>query len=135
MNTITIHGTVGQEPELRFSASNNAVLTFSVADNYGKDDKKKTTWHNVIVFGKVAENVANSIAKGTTVLITGRYEQEEFTKKDGTKGKTTKLIADEVGVSCRWNAWVRDQTSDTVSQTGMVGKPMPSSNFTDEEPF
>jgi single-strand DNA-binding protein len=135
MNNITIHGTVGQDPELRFSASNNAVLTFSVADNYGKDDKKKTTWHNVIVFGKVAENVANSIAKGTTVLITGRYEQEEFTKKDGTKGKTTKLVADEVGVSCRWNAWVRDQTSDTVSQTGMVGKPMPSSNFTDEEPF
>jgi single-strand DNA-binding protein len=135
MNTITIHGTVGQEPELRFSASNNAVLTFSVADNYGKDDKKKTTWHNVIVFGKVAENVANSITKGTSVLITGRYEQEEFTKKDGTKGKTTKLIADEVGVSCRWNAWVRDQTSDTVSQTGMVGKTMPTSNFQDEEPF
>jgi single-strand DNA-binding protein len=135
MNNITIHGTVGQEPELRFSASNNAVLTFSVADNYGKDDKKKTTWHNVIVFGKVAENVANSIAKGTSVLITGRYEQEEFTKKDGTKGKTTKLIADEVGVSCRWNAWVRDQTSDTVSQTGLVGKPMPTSNFQDEEPF
>jgi single-strand DNA-binding protein len=135
MNNITIHGTVGQDPELRFSASNNAVLTFSVADNYGKDDKKKTTWHNVIVFGKVAENVANSITKGTSVLITGRYEQEEFTKKDGTKGKTTKLVADEVGVSCRWNAWVRDQTSDTVSQTGMVGKPMPSSNFTDEEPF
>ena len=135
MNNITIHGTVGQDPELRFSASNNAVLTFSVADNYGKDDKKKTTWHNVIVFGKVAENVANSITKGTSVLITGRYEQEEFTKKDGTKGKTTKLIADEVGMSCRWNAWVRDQTSDTVSQTGMIGKPMPSSNFTDEEPF
>lgn len=133
MNNITIHGTVGQDPELRFSASNNAVLTFSVADNYGKDDKKKTTWHNVIVFGKVAENVANSIAKGTTVLITGRYEQEEFTKKDGTKGKTTKLVADEVGVSCRWNAWVRDQTSDTVAQTGFIGKPMPA--FTDEEPF
>lgn len=133
MNNITIHGTVGQDPELRFSASNTAVLTFSVADNYGKDDKKKTTWHNVIVFGKVAENVANSIAKGTTVLITGRYEQEEFTKKDGTKGKTTKLVADEVGVSCRWNAWVRDQTSDTVAQTGFIGKPMPA--FTDEEPF
>lgn len=133
MNNITIHGTVGQDPELRFSASNNAVLTFSVADNYGKDDKKKTTWHNVIVFGKVAENVANSIAKGTTVLITGRYEQEEFTKKDGTTGKATKLIADEVGVSCRWNAWVRDQTSDTVSKTGMIGKTMPT--LTDEEPF
>lgn len=134
MNNITIHGTVGQDPELRFSASNNAVLTFSVADNYGKDDKKKTTWHNVIVFGKVAENVANSIAKGTTVLITGRYEQEEFTKKDGTKGKTTKLVADEVGVSCRWNAWVRDQTESTMAQVGTIGKSLPST-FGDEEPF
>ena len=133
MNNITIHGTVGQDPELRFSAGNNAVLTFSVADNYGKDDKKKTTWHNVIVFGKVAENVANSIAKGTTVLITGRYEQEEFTKKDGTTGKATKLIADEVGVSCRWNAWVRDQTESTMAQVGFVGKQMPT--LTDEEPF
>ena len=133
MNTVTIHGTVGQEPELRFSASQNAVLTFSVADNYGKDDKKKTTWWNVIVFGKLAENVANTINKGTSVIITGRLEQEEFTTKDGDKRKSTKLIADEVGASCRWNAWVADQTTKTVTQTGMVGKQMPA--FNDEEPF
>jgi single-strand DNA-binding protein len=133
MNTVTIHGTVGQEPELRYSASQNAVLTFSVADNYGKDDKKKTTWWNVIVFGKLAENVVNTISKGTSVIITGRLEQEEFTTKDGEKRKATKLIADEVGASCRWNAWVADQTSKVVAQTGMVGKAMPA--FNEEEPF
>ena len=133
MNNITIHGTVGQEPELRFSASNNAVLTFSVADNYGKDDKKKTTWWDIIVFGKLAENVANTIAKGTSVLITGRLEQEEYTKKDGTKGTARKLIADEVGASCRWNAWVADQTEKVVAQSGFIGKQMPA--LTDEEPF
>jgi len=133
MNTVTIHGTVGQEPELRFSASQTAVLTFSVADNYGKDDKKKTTWWNVIVFGKLAENVANTINKGTSVIITGRLEQEEFTTKEGDKRKATKLIADEVGASCRWNAWVADQTSKTVAQTGMIGKQMPA--FNDEQPF
>lgn len=133
MNNITIHGTVGQEPELRYSASQNAVLTFSVADNYGKDDKKKTTWHNVVVFGKLAENVANSIAKGDTVLITGRIEQEEFTKKDGTKGKSMKLVADEVGVSCRWTAWVKDQTEKVMAQVGAIGKPMPT--LADEDFF
>lgn len=132
-NNITIHGTVGQEPELRYSASQNAVLTFSVADNYGKDDKKKTTWWNVIVFGKLAENVANTINKGTSVIITGRVEQEEFTTKDGDKRKSTKLIAEEVGASCRWTAWVQDQTNSTVAQTGMVGKVMPM--LGDEEPF
>lgn len=133
MNNVTIHGTVGKEPELRYSASQNAVLTFTVADNYGKDDKKKTTWWDIIVFGKLAENVANTINKGTSVLITGRLEQEEYTKKDGTKGTTRKLIADEVGASCRWSAWVQDQTEKTVAQTGFIGKPMPT--LPDEEPF
>jgi len=119
-NHITINGKVGQEPELRYTQGGMAVLTFSVADTYGKDDKKKTTWHNVTVFSKLAENVANTIAKGSTVIVVGRYEQDEFTKKDGTKGKSLKLIADEVGVSCRWNSWVQDNTEATMQQIGQI---------------
>ena len=133
MNNITVHGTVGKDPDLRYSASGTAVLTFAIADNYGKDDKKKTTWWDIIVFGKLAENVANTISKGTSVLITGRLEQEEYTKKDGTKGTARKLIADEVGASCRWNAWVVDQTEKVVAQSGFIGKQIPT--LTDEEPF
>jgi single-strand DNA-binding protein len=131
-NNITITGKVGQDPELRFTPGGMAVLTFSVADTYGKDDKKKTTWHNITVFSKLAENVANTIAKGSTVIIVGRYEQDEFTKKDGTKGKSVKVIADEVGVSCRWNAWVQDQTNAVMAQ---VGKVFPDAVLVDEEPF
>lgn len=119
-NQITVNGKVGQEPELRYSQGGMAILTFSVADTYGKDDKKKTTWHNITVFSKLAENVANTITKGSTVIIVGRYEQDEFTKKDGTKGKSLKLIADEVGVSCRWNAWVQDNTEQTMAKIGQV---------------
>ena len=133
MNNITVHGTVGKDPELRYSPSGTAVLTFAIADNYGKDDKKKTTWWDIIVFGKLGENVANTIAKGTSILVSGRLEQEEYTKKDGTKGVARKLIADEVGASCRWNAWVPDQTAKTVAQTGFIGKQMPA--LSDEEPF
>jgi hypothetical protein len=44
-----------------------------------------------------------------------------------------KLVADEVGVSCRWNAWVKDQTSQVMAQVGMIGKQMPT--LSDEEPF
>jgi single-strand DNA-binding protein len=133
MNNVTIHGTVGKEPELRFSQGGNAVLNFTVADNYGKDDKKKTTWWDIIVFGKLAENVANTINKGTSILVSGRLEQEDYTKKDGTKGTSRKLIADEVGASCRWNAWVADQTEKVIAQTGFIGQPMPT--LADEEPF
>jgi single-strand DNA-binding protein len=133
-NNITITGKVGQEPELRYTPGGMAILTFSVADTYGKDEKKKTTWHNITVFNKLAENVANTIGKGSTVIVVGRYEQEEFTKKDGTKGKAFKIIADEVGASCRWNAWVQDNSGAVMQQIGQV---FPSSRqvLVDEEPF
>jgi single-strand DNA-binding protein len=131
-NQITVNGKVGQEPELRYSQGGMAILTFSVADTYGKDDKKKTTWHNITVFSKLAENVANTITKGSTVIIVGRYEQDEFTKKDGTKGKSLKLIADEVGVSCRWNSWVQDNTEQTMAKIGQV---FPSVSQVSEDEF
>jgi single-strand DNA-binding protein len=131
-NQITVNGKVGQEPELRYSQGGMAILTFSVADTYGKDDKKKTTWHNITVFSKLAENVANTITKGSTVIIVGRYEQDEFTKKDGTKGKSLKLIADEVGVSCRWNSWVQDSTEQTMARIGQV---FPSVSQVSEDEF
>ena len=49
-NHITVSGKVGQDPELRYTPGGMAVLTFSIADTYGKDEKKKTTWHNITVF-------------------------------------------------------------------------------------
>jgi single-strand DNA-binding protein len=132
-NTIMIHGRVGQEPELKFSAAGNAVLKFSVVDTYGKDDKKKSTWHNIVVFGKLADNVVNSITKGTTVMVIGRLEQDEYTKKDGTKAKTINVIADEVGVSCRWNAWVADKTEQVMAE---VASKFPGSRLiSDDEMF
>ena len=135
-NTITIHGKLGKDPDLRYTGSQMAIVEFSVATTSGKDDKKKTTWFEVKVFGQLAENVANSLNKGDNVIIHGRMETDEYTKKDGTQGKFTSLIADEVGASCRWNAWVKDQTAQTVERAGIVGKAMPApSVLSDEQPF
>lgn len=134
MNTITINGRLGKEPELRYTSNQLAIVELAVACTSGKDDKKKTTWFDVKVFGKLAENVANTIGKGDTVIVTGRLETDEYTKKDGTKGKFTSLLADEVGVSCRWNSWVKDQTEATVAKVGTVGRQMPLV-ADEEEPF
>lgn len=135
-NHISIHGKVGKEPELRYSKNGKAVLELSVYETYGKDDNKKTTWHDVVVFGQIAENICAGIQKGDNVIVIGRYEQDEYTKKDGTKGKVKKLIAEEVGGSFRWNVWVKDRTEDTLKQAFIgngVGRPMPA--LSDEEPF
>jgi single-strand DNA-binding protein len=136
-NSITVHGKVGQEPELRFTPSGMAVIEFSLADTYGKDDKKKTTWHNCVAFGQLAENIAATAQKGATLIVVGRLEQDEYTKKDGSKGKTVKLVVDECGASLRWNVWVQDRTDKVMAEVGRIGKPVPApSPFeADEEPF
>lgn len=132
-NSITIAGNIGQQPELRITASGMAVVDFTVATTHGKDDKKKTSWFNVVCFGKTAENVAASVNKGDSVIVMGRMEQDEYTKKDGTKGKSTRLVADEVGASMRWDIWLKDRTEQTMKQVGKTFAKQPT--LGDEEPF
>lgn len=131
-NHITITGNLGKDPEARITTSGKTVVEFTVGDSYGKDQNKKTTWHNVVVFGELAEHVANSVRKGNSVVVVGRYEQDEYTKKDGTKGKSTKVIADEVAVSLRWGVWLKDQSAQTVRQ---VQQKFGAVLNGDEEPF
>ena len=132
-NSITIAGNIGQQPELRITASGMAVVDFTVATTHGKDEKKKTSWFNVVCFGKTAENVAASVNKGDSVIVMGRMEQDEYTKKDGTKGKSTRLVADEVGASMRWDVWLKDRSEQTMKQVGKTFAKQPT--LGDEEPF
>jgi single-strand DNA-binding protein len=104
MNNITVAGNVGRDPELKYTPANLAILKFSVADTYGKDDNKKTSWHDIVVFGDQAETVAEKISKGVRVVIVGRLQIEAYEKKDGTKGKRVEIVADEVALSLRWGA-------------------------------
>lgn len=134
MNQITIHGNVGADPELRYTPSQMPVAEFRVADKYGKDDKEKTTWHNIVVFGPLAENLCNTISKGDTVIVVGRYETDEYTKKDGTPGKSIKVIANEIGVSVRWNRWVKDKTDQVMAKVGK-SFPKPQAMFEDDDAF
>jgi|DEB0MinimDraft_3_1074331.scaffolds.fasta_scaffold32399_3 single-strand DNA-binding protein len=102
MNRITVVGNVGQDPQLRYSPSGKAIVKFSVADTTGKDDQKKTVWHDVVAFDEQAENVAAQVVKGSRVVVTGRLNKEPFEGKDGVKRVSVEVIADEVGVSLRW---------------------------------
>jgi single-strand DNA-binding protein len=109
-----------------------AVLEFSVAVSHGKDDKKKVCWHNVTVFNRLAENVAASVRQGTCVIVGGRYEQDEWTNKEGEKRTKLKLVADSVGYSLRWDVVVPDQTEAVNKKiTNTFGGGM----FSDEEAF
>lgn len=125
MNNITIAGNIGKNPELKYSGNNLAILKFSVADTSGKDDNKKTTWHDIVVFGEQAENVAEKASQGTRVVVIGRLQIENYDKKDGTKGKRVEVVADEVAVSLRWVA------SDPVDR---AAKALHATVIQDDEP-
>lgn len=103
MNHITVTGNVGRDPELRFSNGGMAILKFSIGDTSGKDDKKKTSWHDIVVFGDQAQNVAEHVKKGSRVMILGRLSAETYEKKDGTKAKKVEIIADEIAISVKYS--------------------------------
>jgi single-strand DNA-binding protein len=129
MNTITVSGNVGREPELKYSASGTAVVKFSVADTTGKDDNKKTVWHDVVVFKEQAENVAASVQKGSRVIVTGRLDKSDYTGKDGVKKQRVEIIADDVSISLRW-ASVESDSNISNAKTLLNADVVE-----DEEPF
>lgn len=129
MNTITISGNVGRDPELKYSASGTAVVKFSVADTTGKDDNKKTVWHDVVVFKEQAEHVAASVKKGSRVIVTGRLDKNEYTGKDGAKKQRVEVIADDVSISLRWSAYGDDNNINTAKDL------LNATDVEDEEPF
>ena len=103
MNQLTIVGTVGKDPELKFSNNGLAIANLSVATNYGKDEKKTTTWHYVTVFGEMAEHVAESVRKGTRVIVVGRLDKSQY-EKEGVTRESVSVIADHIAIDLRFNA-------------------------------
>jgi single-strand DNA-binding protein len=108
INTVTLVGNLTQEPELRFVSSGTAVCKFSIAVNRRKFDQETqefeevTSFFDVTCWASLAENVAESLDRGTRVLICGRLEQQTWEDSEGSKKSKVVVVADEVAPSLRW---------------------------------
>jgi single-strand DNA-binding protein len=101
---ITLSGNLVADPELTFSKNGMAVCKFRVATNERKYDKTSNEWKDgptsywhVTAFRKLAENVAESLAKGNTVIVVGKVAIEQYETAQGEKRNKTEIIADKVG--------------------------------------
>ena len=107
-NSVTIVGNVTRDPELRFTASGQATATFGVAVNRRWQNRQSNEWEeavsylNVVCWRELAENCAESLHKGSRVLVTGRLEQRSWEDQAGAKKSVVEIVADEVGPSLRW---------------------------------
>lgn len=89
MNSTTIVGHIGKDPELRHTQKGNAVCNFSVACSYAKDI---TEWYNVSAWGINAE-FAGKLSKGDRVVVVGQMKTRKWQDKNGNDRYTTELVA------------------------------------------
>lgn len=104
MADVTFTGNLTAAPEMKFSNAGKPFANFTVAENYRKknqngewEDSGAAFWR-VTVFGYQAEAVADTLDKGTKVVVSGRGELREYTTKEGAQGKSLECVANHVGV-------------------------------------
>lgn len=102
INSVTILGRLGRDPEVRSTGSGTAVANFSVATSEKWKDKnsgqsqEKTTWHKVAVFGRLAEVVGEYARKGDQIAIQGKLENRQWEDKDGNKRESVEILAQNI---------------------------------------
>lgn len=100
LNKVMLYGNLTRDPELRSLPSGMNVTSFSVATNRVYKDRdgnkqEQTDFHNVVVFGRQAETVAQYLKKGSPAFVEGRLQTRSW-DKDGAKQYRTEVVADRV---------------------------------------
>jgi single-strand DNA-binding protein len=98
-NHITLLGRLTKNPEIRYTTSQKVVASLVLAVDrpfLGQDGKREADFIPVVIWGKTAEMVGNSCAKGHRLLVEGRLQIRNFDAKDGTKHWVTEVIANSV---------------------------------------
>ncbi len=107
--TITVIGNLTDDPELRFTPSGAAVAKFRVASTPRFMDRQSGEWKDgeplflaCTVWRQAAENVAESLARGSRVIVSGRLRQRSYETREGEKRTVIELEVDEIGPSLRY---------------------------------
>ena len=101
LNKVMLIGNLGKDPEVRYTASGQAVASFSLATsekfkNKSGDWEERTEWHNVTLWGKQAEIAGEYLAKGRTVFIEGRLQTRKWQDKSGNDRYTTEIVGERM---------------------------------------
>ena len=108
---VTLRGRLTRDPEMRYSNAGKPVVKFAVVtsrrfknEQSGEWEDRDTTFWDCVAFGQLAENVAESLEKGTAVVVQGNASQEEWTTKEGEKRKSMKVAAEDIAPSLRFHS-------------------------------
>ena len=103
INRVILVGNLGQDPEVRFMPNGSAVANFSVAtseswkDKQTGEQKDRTEWHRIVVFGKLAEIAGEYIKKGSQVYLEGQLQTRKWQDQSGQDRYTTEVVINPIG--------------------------------------
>lgn len=103
VNKVIIVGTLGNDPEVKYSASGSSIANLSVAtseqwkDKQTGEKKEQTEWHRVVIFGKLAEVAGEYLRKGSQVYIEGQLRTRKWTDSNGVDKYTTEIVIPQMG--------------------------------------
>jgi single-strand DNA-binding protein len=98
VNKVIIVGNLGKDPEVRFMPNGGAVANITVAtsdswkDKQTGEQKEKTEWHRVVMFGKLAEIAGEYLKKGSKVYLEGSLQTRKWTNQQGQDQYTTEIV-------------------------------------------
>ncbi|PLY05466.1 MAG: single-stranded DNA-binding protein [Desulfuromonas sp.] len=101
VNKVILVGNLGKDPELRYTPSGVAVVTFSIATSErfkGRDgqQQERTEWHNIVAWRGLAEICGKYLHKGRQVYIEGKIQTRSYDDRDGNKRYITEIVADNM---------------------------------------
>lgn len=101
VNKVIILGRLGNDPDVRSTAAGTTVTTLSVATNHVSRDQQgnqttSTEWHRCVLFGRMADNAASYLRKGSQVFLEGRLQTNKWQDQNGNDRYTTEIICNEM---------------------------------------
>ena len=101
LNKVMLIATLGKDPEVRYTSSGTAVASFSAATNEkfrnrNGDWEEKTEWHNIILWGRLAEIAGEYLRKGKPVYVEGRLQTRKWQENQGKERYVTEVVADRM---------------------------------------
>jgi len=143
VNKAIILGNIGKDPEVKYTASGEAICNITVAtseswkDKATGEKKELTEWHRISFFGKLAEICGQYLKKGSQVYIEGSIRTRKWTDKEGQERYTTEIRGDEMKMlGGKIEGTQRTQDNERRSEQQQKSKPKPSfDDLGDDIPF
>jgi single-strand DNA-binding protein len=98
--SVSFAGNLTDDPEVRYTEAGIALARFRVAVSGRRE--REPSFFTVIVWRDQAEHAAQSLSKGSRVVVVGRLQQRSWTAEDGSARSTAEVMAEELGPSLRW---------------------------------